>query len=135
MRRLHIAGSLTPLLALLLAPSVLSQPAPGIRGFAPANVEKQRAFERQFRAVPKPENLREYMRVSSAEPHHAGSPGSRKVAEYILSQFKAAGLDARIEEFEALMPYPTERVLEMTAPDKFVATLKEPVVSEDPDSG
>src|SRR4051794_35283222 len=135
MRRLHIAGSLTPLLALLLAPSVLSQPAPGIRGFAPANVEKQRAFERQFRAVPKPENLREYMRTISAEPHHAGSPGSRKVAEYILGQFTSWGLNASIESFEALMPYPTERAVELIAPERYQLTLKEPTVDEDKDSG
>jgi N-acetylated-alpha-linked acidic dipeptidase len=53
----------------------------------------------------------------------------------VLSQFKSSGLDARIEEFEALMPYPTERSLELVAPERYVAELKEPVVPEDPDSG
>ena len=135
MRRIHIAGSLVPLLVFLLVPRVDSQPAAGLRGFTSAGAAQQRDIERQFRAVPKPENLREHMRAISAEPHHAGSPGSRKVAEYVLAQFKAAGLDARIEEFEALMPYPTDRSLELIAPERYVADLKEPVVSEDPDSG
>ena len=94
----------------------------------------QRDLEAKFRAIPKPENLREYMLATAGEPHHAGSPGSRKVADYVLGKFKSFGLDARIEEFEALMPYPTERVLEMTGPERFVAELKEPVVAEDPDS-
>jgi N-acetylated-alpha-linked acidic dipeptidase len=75
------------------------------------------------------------MLATASEPHHAGSPGSRKVADYILEKFKSFGLDARIEEFEALMPYPTERVLEMTGPERYIAELKEPVVAEDADSG
>lgn len=133
-RRIQIAGSLTPLLALLLAPAVLSQPAAGMRGFSSRGVGAQRELEQRFRAIPRPDNLREYMRAITAEPHHAGSPGSRKVADYVLAQFKSFGLDARIEEFEALMPYPTERSLEMTAPEPFTAQLKEPPVPEDPDS-
>ena len=135
MRRIHIAGSIVPLLAFLLVPRADSQPAAALRGFTSAGAAQQRDIEQKFRAVAKPENLREHMRVISAEPHHAGSPGSRKVAEYVLGQFKASGLDARIEEFEALMPYPTERSLELVAPERYVAELKEPVLPEDPDSG
>src|SRR6185369_10601810 len=100
MRRIHIAGSIVPLLAFLLVPSADSQPAAGLRGFSSAGAVRQREIEQKFRAVPKPENLREHMRALSAEPHHAGSPGSRKVADYVLAQFTASGLDARIEEFE-----------------------------------
>jgi N-acetylated-alpha-linked acidic dipeptidase len=136
MRIIHLAGGITPVLALLLAPAVLSQPAPAeLRGFSSANAAVQRDLEAKFRAIPKPENLREYMLATASEPHHAGSPGSRKVADYILEKFKSFGLDARIEEFEALMPYPTERVLEMTGPERYIAELKEPVVAEDADSG
>jgi len=135
MRRMQIAGSVVPLVAFLLVPSADSQPAAALRGFSQASAAQERDIEQKFRAVPKPDNLREHMRVISAEPHHAGSPGSRKVAEYVLAQFKASGLDARIEEFEALMPYPTERSLELVAPERYVAELKEPVVAEDPDSG
>jgi N-acetylated-alpha-linked acidic dipeptidase len=134
MTRVHAVGSLAPLLALLLAPQVLSQPAQAIRGFSAASADRERDIERQFRAVARPENLREHMRVISADPHHAGSPNSRKVAEYVLAQFKSYGLNASIEEFEALMPYPTERVVELTAPERYVAKLKEPAVPEDPDS-
>src|SRR3954470_18879085 len=111
-----------------------SQPAPPIRGFTAQGSAAERQIEERFRAIPKPENNREYMRVIAADPHHAGSEGSRKVAEYILGQFKSWGLNASIESFEALMPYPTERVVEMVAPEHYTAQLKEPAVSEDPDS-
>ena len=51
-----------------------------------------------------------------------------------MQQFKSWGLDARIETFEALMPWPTERVVEMVAPTRAAMTIKEPVLSEDPDT-
>jgi N-acetylated-alpha-linked acidic dipeptidase len=107
---------------------------PPLRGFTTAESVTQREWEAKFRAIPAPENLREYMRVSSAEPHHAGSPGSRKVAEYILGRYKAWGLDAWIEEHEALMPFPVERRVELVAPERYQAKLQEPALSEDPDS-
>ena len=135
MRRIQIVGAAVPLVGLLLVPVADSQPAAAMRGFSPAGAARQRETEQKFRAVAKPENVREYVRAISAEPHHAGSPGSRRVADYVLERFKSFGLDARIEEFEALMPYPTERSLELIAPERYTATLKEPVVAEDPDSG
>ena len=44
----------------------------------------------------------------AGEPHVAGQPASKKVADYALAKFKSFGLDARIEEFEAMMPWPIE---------------------------
>jgi N-acetylated-alpha-linked acidic dipeptidase len=120
---------------LLLAPSTVRTQSFGpIRGFSAKSSEVQRQVEERFRAVAKPENLREYMRTSSAEPHHAGSAGSRKVADYVLAQFKSWGLNASIETFEALMPYPTERVVELVAPERYTLKLAEPPVAQDPDS-
>ncbi|MGI9078603.1 MAG: transferrin receptor-like dimerization domain-containing protein, partial [Gemmatimonadaceae bacterium] len=62
-----------------------------------------------------------------------GTDRSRKVAEHILARFKSFGLDARIEVFEALMPRPISRTLEMIAPEKFVASLKEKAAPGDKD--
>jgi N-acetylated-alpha-linked acidic dipeptidase len=123
------------ILVLLIPPSARSQQATGLRGFTAANAAAERERERRFQGVPAPDNLREYMRAITAEPHHAGSPGSRKVAEYILDKFKRWGLNATIEQSEALMPFPAERVVELVAPERYTATLEEPVVAADPDSG
>ncbi len=120
-------------LFLAVSPSAQSQPS-SIRGFTSAHAEAERQAEERFRAIPKPENLREYMQLISESPHHAGSPGSKKVAEYVLSQFKSWGLNASIEQFEALMPYPTERVVELVGPEHYTAKLKEPPVDVDKDS-
>src|SRR5690349_16241524 len=101
------------LLILVTSPLASSQPPGTLRGFTADGSAAERQAEEKFRAIPKPDNLREYMRVITGAPHHAGSPNSRRVAEYVLSQFKAAGLNASVEAFEALMPYPKERQLEL----------------------
>jgi hypothetical protein len=58
----------------------------------------------------------------------AGTPDSHEVAACALGLMKQWGLDAHIEEFEALLPTPKTRLLEMTAPKKFRAKLDEPPV-------
>jgi N-acetylated-alpha-linked acidic dipeptidase len=74
------------------------------------------------------------MRLLSEEPHEAGTERSRRVAELILQRFRSYGLDARIERFEALMPRPVARSLELLAPTRYTAVLKEPAYAEDKDS-
>jgi N-acetylated-alpha-linked acidic dipeptidase len=105
-----------------------------IRGFSPSQAKVEREHEDQARALPEPQRIRSYMERMSQEPHHAGSPASKLVAEYAAGLLREWGLDVRIEEFEALLPYPTVRMLEMVAPVKYRAKLQEPVVAEDKDS-
>ncbi|HXV65487.1 MAG TPA: transferrin receptor-like dimerization domain-containing protein, partial [Vicinamibacteria bacterium] len=105
-----------------------------LKGFLPDEVAAAREWETKLREIPNPANLREYMRVITEEPHIAGLPGSKKVADYILSQFKSWGLNAWIEETEALMPLPTERHVELLEPTSYVARLEEPSLLEDKDS-
>ncbi|MBV9155196.1 MAG: M28 family peptidase, partial [Acidobacteriaceae bacterium] len=106
-----------------------------IRGFLAKDVAAERKLEQKAQSIPDPARLRKYMDFMAGEPHNAGSPRSRAVAEHILGMLKEWGLDARIEEFEALMPYPTVRQVEVVGPERYVAKLKEPAVPQDPTSG
>src|SRR5881296_740437 len=94
-----------------------------LRGFTAESAKAQREWEAKFRAVPSTDSLRSYMRRLSARPHHVGSPYNRDNAEWILAKFKSFGLDAHIE-----------RVVELVAPTRFVAQLREPPVGGDPTS-
>jgi N-acetylated-alpha-linked acidic dipeptidase len=123
-----------PFLALLLAANLISAQSP-IRGFPSDTLKSQQERESKAKSIPEADRLRAYMKRISAAPHHAGSPGSKAVADYALSLFKDFGLDASIETFESLLPYPTARLLEMVKPVRYVAKLKEPVVPGDPNSG
>ena len=84
-----------------------------IRGFFEGGLAKQRALEAQLLAQPDPARIEAHMKAMASEPHHAGSPASRKVAEYALKEFRTAGLEAKVETFEALLPYPKERALSL----------------------
>src|ERR1700736_4781124 len=99
-------------IALLLALAIPAFSQTPIRGFPPDQWKAQHEQEEKAKTIPAPERIRIYMERMAGKPHHAGSPGSRAVAEYSLGQFKEWGFDARIESFEALLPYPTIRTLE-----------------------
>jgi N-acetylated-alpha-linked acidic dipeptidase len=99
------------------------------------NAQEGRNWEEVFRSIPRAERLKDYVERLSAEPHHVGSPAGREYALWMRDQMKAWGLDATIEEYDVLFPTPRERLLEMVAPTRFTASLKEPVISEDRDSG
>src|SRR2546428_12662693 len=106
-----------------------------LRGFTAASAKAQREWESKFRAIPSPDSLRAYMRRLSARPHHVGSPYDKDNAEWLLAKFKSFGLDAHIETFDVLFPTPTERVVELVAPPKFVAKPQEPAGPGVPTSG
>lgn len=114
------------------APTAQSRP---IRGFPDDAVAAQRQREEQFRKVPDSARLKEYMEAIAGDPHVAGQPSSKRVADYALAKFKSFGLDANIETFEAMMPWPIETTVEVTGPEKYSLKVKEPVLAEDPDSG
>jgi N-acetylated-alpha-linked acidic dipeptidase len=101
-----------------------------IRGFGNDQWKSEHEREEKAIAIPQRERMKIYMERMASKPHHAGSAGSRAVAEYALGLFKGWGFDAQIETFEALLPYPTFRSLEMTEPVRFRALLKETAVED-----
>jgi N-acetylated-alpha-linked acidic dipeptidase len=94
-----------------------------------------RSLEIQFDSYLSAADMKARMERLSAHPHHVGSPYDKENAQFILSQYQIWGFDAHIEEFSALFPTPKTRLLEMIAPVKYTAILKEPALKEDKTSG
>src|SRR4051812_23475627 len=130
-RAIFVLAAIVCLFSILAQPTGAQQPAASSSN---ASQTQEAQWEQKFRAIPDPNNMREYMRRLSARPHHVGSPYDKDNAEWILAKFKSFGLDAHIENFEVLYPTPKLRVLEMTAPTRFVAKLQEPALAVDPTS-
>ncbi len=129
---------LAPVLIVITCTLTLAQPHAQnrpIRGFPDDAVAAQRQREEQFRKIPESARLKEYMEAMAGDSHVAGQPSSKRVADYALAKFKSFGLNASLEEFEAMMPWPLETTVELIAPEKMVLKIKEPVLPEDPDSG
>ncbi|MEA2164220.1 MAG: N-acetylated-alpha-linked acidic dipeptidase [Thermoanaerobaculia bacterium] len=125
-------------LAAFLATTLFAQsPAadPPIFGFSAAGAAKERALEAQFDSSLKRDELRDWMKRLSARPHHLGSAYDHDNALFIAGLFKSWGYDTTIEEFRVLFPTPKRRVVELIAPERFVAKLAEPPVAGDATSG
>jgi N-acetylated-alpha-linked acidic dipeptidase len=105
-----------------------------IRGFDPASQAREITWEQQARAIPSAARIGEFIKRFSSRPHLAGTPQSKQTAEAILAQLREYGLDAHIEQFEALLPTPKVRGLEITSPVKLRLKLEEPAIPGDPGS-
>jgi len=105
-----------------------------LSGYSAASSRAQREWEAKFRAIPEPQNQRDYMQRLSARPHHVGSPYDKDNAEWMLAKFKEWGLEANIESFDVLFPTPKARAVELVEPTRFTAKLQEPALAIDPTS-
>ncbi len=102
-----------------------------IMGFSDEAAKTQLQLEANYDKLLNANNLDEWMKYLSAEPHHVGSPYDKKVVDFVAAKFKEWGFDVRIEKFNVLFPTPKVRLVEMTAPTKFKASLTEPPVEGD----
>ncbi len=113
-----------------------SQPAPftppdKIFGYRDPRAELK--AEKIFLAVPDPQLAKEHLQTLTSEPHVAGSPEDLKTAEYVLDKYKAAGLDAYIQQYKVWMNLPLDIKVEVVAPKGVNMTGPSPEhVSDDP---
>ncbi|PTM09141.1 MAG: folate hydrolase, partial [Bacteroidetes bacterium] len=102
-----------------------------VMGFSEDNAKKQLQLEADYDKLLNANNLDEWMKYMTARPHHVGSPYDKKVVDFVAAKFKEWGYEVRIEKFDVLFPTPKLRLVEMTAPTKFKASLVEPPVEGD----
>src|SRR5512141_627655 len=124
------------LLASLGGLTILASPIdPAVpRGFTAESGRVERDWETRFAAIPDPAHMRNAMRRLSARPHHVGSPYDKENAEWIRDQFRSYGWDTHIESFDVLFPTPKESLVELVAPTRFRASLRETALPNDPTS-
>src|SRR5258708_20255947 len=92
------AGLMAVAAALPLRQAALSD-EPVLSGFSAESSRAERQWEEKFKAIPKPDLMREYMRKLSARPHHVGSEYDKNNAEWLAAKFKEFALDTPIQEF------------------------------------
>ncbi len=103
-----------------------------IIGFTPESAIEQTKLETAFESKLDASNLDKWMQKLAAEPHWVGTKYGEENAKWIQKQFQSWGYDAKIETYQVLFPYPTERVLELTSPKKYTAKLTAVPVEGDP---
>jgi N-acetylated-alpha-linked acidic dipeptidase len=122
-------------LALGQGRAACAEPAPVLAGFAQDAVRVQRELEAALAARVSPERIREWHRLFTAEPHPAGSERNNELARLIAEEWKKQGLeDVTIHQYDVLNTTPREVSLEMVAPVRFRASLREEPYDADPDT-
>jgi N-acetylated-alpha-linked acidic dipeptidase len=129
-------------LALVASPILLAvvgssatPPALALTGYGPKAAARERELETVFRAIPSPERARAWHRYFTAEPHPAGSERNDALARYVADEWRKQGLeDVTVHRYDVLNTAPREVSLVMTAPVRYVASLREEPYEADPDT-
>lgn len=112
-----------------------SLPFYSIFGFSTGGAEQQKALEERYRALASPEQLRNFHRYLTAEPHPAGTKRNNDLARWVADQWRQQGLeDVTVHEYDVLNSRPREVSLEMVHPVHFQASLREDPYDVDPDT-
>jgi len=123
------------ILALLTAALVAAawrQSDRALTGFTRHHAAAQADLERRFLALPTADRIRDAHRLLADQPHIAGSPRDRELAEWTRDRFREYGLDdVEITTHEVLLPWPEEVSVEMTAPRAWRASMREDPVPGD----
>jgi N-acetylated-alpha-linked acidic dipeptidase len=132
-QRLAILGLSTVFTSVASLAASMDTPAPML-GFAPSSALTERQWEAAFDADLNPAQMKEWLKLLSAEPNHVSSPHDKANAEWMLKTYQSWGLDAHIETFYVLYPTPKKVAVEMEAPSHVTLSLKEPPLAGDASS-
>ena len=117
----------------VLGRTALAQHPTTIFGFTASSSAIERRLEYRFLAIPSATKARAAHAFLTADPHLAGSPRDRVLAEWVRDRWREYGLEqVEIVEHDVLLPYAIDAQVEMIAPTRWRATLKEDAVAGDP---
>ena len=106
-----------------------------ILGFSPASSSHELEIETKFKSIPSPDEERRQHRVFTQEPHTAGSKRNNELANYIADEWKKQGLeDVIIHRYDVYGTNPKSAKLEMIAPTRYQALLRESPLPGDDDT-
>ena len=101
-------------------------------GFSARSALVERSLEARFLPLPSPSRARDAHALLTADPHVAGSPRDRFLAEWVRDRWREDGLEqVEIVQHDVLLPYATDVTVEIPA-RSWRATLKEDAIDGDP---
>ncbi len=125
-----------PTLALVAAALGCAPTAePPMRGYSHAAARAEHELESLLAARLDRDSTAAFFRYLTDEPHPAGSVRNKELADFIAERFRSYGLEeVALHRYDVLLPWPREVRVEMVAPTRFVASLKEDAYPQDPHS-
>jgi N-acetylated-alpha-linked acidic dipeptidase len=119
-------GVFLGLLIVLILPIRGGSSEERIKGFTGAGSTEERRTEAALKKMADPKVYEKHLRFLTAEPHIAGTERNYELALYVRDKFKEFGLeDVEFVEYQVLLSYPKDIVVEMVEPVVYKATLRE----------
>ena len=97
-------------------------------GFSKASADALAKYERIMLDTPSPANARKWLEALTEEPHVAGTPAEKKVADYVRDRLIEFGLPVDVVKYDVFLNHPKSVSLTMTAPTRQELALKEDVL-------
>jgi N-acetylated-alpha-linked acidic dipeptidase len=106
-----------------------------ILGFSPAHAVQEQALETLFQSLPSADKAREWHRIFTSAPHPAASAENNRLAAVLAREWRSQGWEnVRLRRYDVLHSSPRSVALEMTAPIRYRASLREEAYADDPDT-
>src|SRR5262249_18299890 len=94
-------------------------------GFASASRDAEETAERAFLETPTADQARRWLAALTEEPHVAGTPQEKKVADYVAERFREMGLETQVVRYDVFLNHPRNVALKLTAPVEMPLSLRE----------
>jgi N-acetylated-alpha-linked acidic dipeptidase len=130
---MHRVLTLIVLSTLLLSPEVSAEPQEPL-GFFASSRESQGDAEAVFLRTPTPEKARQWLARLTEEPHVAGTPQEKKVADYVRERLEEFGLETEVATYQVYLNYPKSVAAKLVQPEEIELSLREDFLDEDKDS-
>ncbi|CAN5739156.1 transferrin receptor-like dimerization domain-containing protein [soil metagenome] len=121
-------------LAVLLLSEILVAQSPAPIGFAATSAGAQTKVEKIVLDTITPASARKWSAALTEEPHVAGTPAEKKVADYVLARFTEFGLAAEQVRYDVFLNHPKQVSLKLTSPVVEELKLREDPYDVDKDS-
>ncbi|HET9370121.1 MAG TPA: M28 family metallopeptidase [Vicinamibacterales bacterium] len=125
---LVVAAAVTPVIP--IAQDASRPPA----GFSRASADALARFERIALDTPTPDHARRWLQALTEEPHVAGTPAEKRVADWVRDRFAEFGLAVETVKYDVFLNHPQSVTLKMTKPVERELSLIEDAYAEDKDS-
>jgi N-acetylated-alpha-linked acidic dipeptidase len=102
---------------------------------SPAQRTDERAAEARFAAAISTEHISEFHRRLTREPHIAGTPAGRAVAEEIAAKLRSFGLETEIRTYQVYLSHPVRLRLALLKPEPRELPVTEPANERDASTG
>ena len=103
-------------------------------GFFASSLTAQRDAESVFLHTPAPDKARRWLAALTEEPHVAGTPQEKKVADYVRDRLEEFGLETDVATYQVYLNYPKSVAARLLQPEEIELSLREDPMDGDKDS-